>query len=282
MSARSWPVSRPRRSGLFLLLLFLLALVVSYRAAEVRPFQLLLGEGRDNLLAFVRGMFPPDFSLDFLRFTLRPTLETIQISVMGTALAILIGFPLSLLAASNLTFRGVLHEATTERRPLARALRAVPYFLARAILNLFRAVPEFVWALLFVRAVGLGPLPGVLAIGVGYGGILGKIYAEIFEGVDPRPIEAFQSTGASRPSIFLYGFLPQALPNLLSYSLYRWECAIRAAAILGFVGAGGIGQQIELSLRMFNHQEVVTLILVLLLLISGVEQLSAFLRRRIA
>ena len=227
-------------------------------------------------------MFPPDFSLDFLRFTLRPTLETIQISVMGTALAILIGFPLSLLAASNLTFRGVLHEAATERRPWSRALRIVPYFLARGILNFFRAVPEFVWALLFVRAVGLGPLPGVLAIGVGYGGILGKIYAEIFEGVDPRPIEAFQSTGASLPSIFLYGFLPQALPNLLSYSLYRWECAIRAAAILGFVGAGGIGQQIEISLRMFNHQEVVTLILILLLLISGVEQLSAFLRRQIA
>ncbi|MFQ5691559.1 MAG: phosphonate ABC transporter, permease protein PhnE [Nitrospinota bacterium] len=263
------------------LFLFLAALVASWRVAEVRPLAVLVGEGRDKLLSFVAAMFPPELSADFLGFTLRPAIETVQISVLGTALAVCIGFPLSLLAASNLSFRGVLHEMELEGRPARRALRSVPYALARALLNVFRAVPEFVWALIFVRAVGLGPFPGVLAIGVGYGGVLGKVFAEIFEGVNPRPVEALQSTGASRWATFLYGVFPQALPNLVSYALYRWECAIRAAAILGFVGAGGIGQQIEVSMRMFQQRETLTLILILLVMVTAVDRVSAWIRKQV-
>ena len=256
-------------------------MAASWRLTEVRPGALLFGEGRGRLLSFLGEMFPPALSAEFLGFTLRPALETIQISVLGVALAVVIGFPLAIFAASNLSFTGVLHDREVEGRPAHKALRFLPYLAARLVLNVFRAVPEFVWALIFVRAVGLGPFPGVLAIGVAYGGILGKVFAEIFEGVNPRPAEALQTTGASRFSTFLYGFLPEALPNLVSYALYRWECAIRAAAILGFVGAGGIGQQIEISMRMFNQPETLTLILILLVMVTGVDRLCAFIRRRV-
>lgn len=256
-------------------------MVASWRIAEVRPLELLLGEGRDKFLSFLAEMFPPDLSAEFLGFALRPAMETLQIAVLGTALAIVIGFPLALLAASNLSFTGVLHEMEVEGKPALKAVRAIPYFLSRAVLNVFRAVPEFVWALIFVRAVGLGAFPGVLAIGVGYGGIMGKVFAEIFEHVNPQPVEALQSTGASRLSTYLYGIFPQALPNLASYALYRWECAIRAAAILGFVGAGGIGQQIEISMRMFHQRETLTLILILLVLVTVVDRASAFIRRQV-
>jgi phosphonate transport system permease protein len=111
--------------------------------------------------------------------------------------------------------------------------------------------------------------------------MLGKVYSEILEGVDPRPLETLHAAGAGRAGVLLYGLLPQALPLWLSYTLYRWECAIRASAILGFVGAGGIGQQIEISMRMFNFGEVVTLIGILVVMVAGTDALSLRLRRRL-
>jgi phosphonate transport system permease protein len=158
------------------------------------------------------------------------------------------------------------------------AVRFSTYSIARGILSLFRSVPEFVWAFMFVRAVGLGPFPGVLAIGVAYGGMLGKVYSEIFEGVNYRPLEALQSTGANKLQIFSYGWLPQVFPNFVSYTLYRWECAVRASAILGLVGAGGLGQQIEISMRMFNFNEVLTLLIILFLMVAAVDYISAKIR----
>jgi phosphonate transport system permease protein len=134
---------------------------------------------------------------------------------------------------------------------------------------------------MFVRAVGLGPFPGVLAIGVSYGGMLGKVYSEILENLAVQPSEALQATGATRWKVLVYGMLPQAMPHLVSYSLYRWECAVRASAILGFIGAGGLGQQIELSMRMFNFSEVLTLVLILFLLVAAVDFVSARARKAI-
>jgi phosphonate transport system permease protein len=157
----------------------------------------------------------------------------------------------------------------------------LPYVLARGVLSVFRCIPEFVWAFMFVRAVGLGPVPGVLAIGISYGGMLGKVYSEILENQGQQASEALQATGASRWKVLLYGMLPQALPQLVAYTLYRWECAVRASAVLGFVGAGGLGQQIELSMRMFNFNEVITLVLILLLLVAAMDALSARLRAAI-
>ena len=267
-----------RRREPWLWLLLGLGLVLSVRIAEVDPRAFVAGDARANVLRFVRGMFPPDLSPTFLRLMARPALETIQISVAGTAIAVLIGLPLGLLATATLAWSGVLHE---RRRAAARVLGFVPYAAARALLSVFRSIPEFVWALVFVRAVGLGPWPGVLAIGVAYGGMLGKVYSEILDGVSARPLEALQAAGAGRLDLVAYAVLPQALPGFVSYTLYRWECAIRASAILGFVGAGGLGQAIELSMRMFNFHEVLTLLAILWVLVAGVDTASALVRRRL-
>ncbi len=274
--------SRPDR-GLFPYLFggcLLVTTVLSWHAAQVRPLLLFEAEGRRNILKFVAGAFPPALSFDFLHLLVRPFFETIWISVLGTAIAVAIGFPLGFLATSNIAWSGILH-ATDAGAPLRRAAKIAPYAAVRLLLSVFRSIPEYVWAFMFVRVVGLGPVPGVLAIGVSYGGMLGKVYSEILEGVNEQPIEALQATGAGRAQIVLYGFLPQVLPQFVSYTLYRWECAIRASAILGFVGAGGLGQQLELSMRMFQFNEVMTLVAILFALVAAVDWLSAALRRRI-
>ncbi len=254
------------------------SLALSLRVAQVDPRALVAADARANVAKFVRGMFPPDVSAEFLRLMATPVVETIQISVAGTAIAVLIGLPLGILATATLTWSGVLHE---RRSRAARALGFAPYAAARGLLSVFRSIPEFVWAFMFVRAVGLGAVPGVLAIGVAYGGMLGKVYSEILEGVNPRPLETLHAAGAGRLALVTYGVLPQALPAFVSYTLYRWECAIRASAILGFVGAGGLGQQIELSMRMFNFHEVLTLLGILWVLVAGVDTLSGVIRRAV-
>jgi phosphonate transport system permease protein len=259
-------------------LVFLIAFVDSWHRAEVSPVLFLEPEGRDNLWKFLTGMFPPDLSVNFLSLMFRPAMETIQISVMGTLFAILLGFPLGLLGTRTFSVGGVLNEADTVKSPIRNFWNYARYFFARAVLSLFRSIPEFVWALMFVRAVGLGPFSGVMAIGVAYGGMLGKVYSEIFETVNERPLEALQSTGANKLQIFFYGWLPQVLPNFISYTLYRWECAVRASAVLGLVGAGGLGQQIEISMRMFNFHEVLTLLGILFIMVATVDYISAKIR----
>ncbi len=253
----------------------------SARLAQVDPRALLDGEARANFLRFFAGAFPPDLSPEFLRFLVKPTLETIQISIVGTVIAVVVGFPLGLLGTATVAYRGILHEREVAGIRSRRVARFLPYAASRGLLSLFRSIPEFVWALMFVKAVGLGPFPGVLAIGVAYGGMIGKVYSEILEVVNPQPIEALQATGASRWQILVYGFLPQAYPNFVSYTLYRWECAIRASAVLGLVGAGGLGQQIEISMRMFDFHQVFTLVVILFALVAGVDWLSARIRQRV-
>jgi len=248
----------------------------SLYTAQVDPRRLFEGDALANAARFLRGGFPPNLSSEFLGQMIRPAIETIQISVVGTLFAVLIGLPLGLLATSSLAWSGILHE---RRWVVGRwVLGFLPYAVARGLLSVFRSVPEYVWAFMFVRAVGLGPFPGVLAIGVAYGGMLGKVYSEILEGVNPRPLETLQAAGASRLGVVLYGLVPQALPNVIAYTLYRWECAIRASAILGFVGAGGLGQQIELSMRMFQFDEVLTLLVILFVLVATVDVISGRIR----
>lgn len=249
--------------------------------AQVDLGALVGAEALGNFVKFFAGAFPPALSLNFLGFLVKPTIETIQISILGTAIAVVIGFPLALLGTATLAYRGILHSREVTGAPARRVVRFLPYAASRALLSLFRSIPEFVWALMFVKAVGLGPFPGVLAIGVAYGGMIGKVYSEILEVVDPQPLEALQATGASRWQIVLYGFLPQAWPNFVSYTLYRWECAIRASAVLGLVGAGGLGQEIEISMRMFDFHQVFTLVIILFALVAGVDWLSARIRHRV-
>ena len=258
---------------------FAVTLASSLRIAQVDPRLLVDRAALHNVARFARGAWPPKLDIEFLGFLVPPVAETIQISVMGMLIAMLIGAPLGVLATSSLRWRGILHEWSSVRNRIA--LGVLPYAITRALLSVFRSIPEYVWAFLFVRAVGLGPFPGVLAIGVAYGGMLGKVYSEVFESVNPRPLEALHAAGAGTPGVLLYGLLPEALPHLVSYTLYRWECAIRASAILGFVGAGGLGQQIELSMRMFQFDEVMTLVAVLLGLVLAVDVISSRIRAKV-
>ena len=271
--------SRDRRALTAAALLILLGSLAFTRA---NPALLLSPDALRSMGGFGAAFFPPDLSWDFLSATLRPAVETVQLATAGVALAILLGFPMALLAAGSFHLGGVLFEGDPELPPAGRGLRAAPYWLSRLALNFMRSIPELIWALIFVRAAGLGALAGILALGVAYAGIMGKVFAEIMEGTDLRPALALRAAGASRPKAILYGVLPPIFRQLLSYGLYRWECGMRAAAIMGFVGAGGLGQHIEISMRMFERRQTATLILELALLIGLTDLLSAKLRRRLA
>ena len=259
---------------------FVVLIVWSYRGTGVDPGQLVGSEGLRQIAVYVGSLFPPDLSWTALRDAGIGAVETFAISLVGSLLAVAIALPLALLSARTLLYRGVLFEA----RPLdpgPRALRIAVYAGAKALLNVLRTIPEILWALIFVFMVGLGPFPGVLALGFHTGGVLGKLFGEVIEDVDPRPLEALQGTGAGRLRILLYGILPQAAPQFVSYALYRWEVNIRAAAVLGFVGAGGLGQRIHVTISLFLEHQLLTLILAIYAMVTLVDALSAYLRRRL-
>lgn len=267
------PAALPR------LLLTAVALALLWPGIQLSELDLgvlLAADSQSEMGRFVAAFWPPAHTPDFLRLLLDATLQTLAIATAGMALALGVAIPTGLLASRALS----LSAASRGGRPgvLGQALR----WPVRALLIFLRSVPEIVWALLFVRAVGLGPTAGVLAIAITYAGMLGKVYAEIFESVDRRPMHALLQAGAGRLSAFFYGILPNAAAELTSYTVYRWECAIRASVVMGFVGAGGLGQQIDLSLRMFAGDEVASMLLTFLLLVLLADGLSRVLRGRLA
>ncbi|OEC37298.1 phosphonate transport system permease protein [Pseudomonas cuatrocienegasensis] len=266
------PATLPR---LLLTALVLLVLWPGIQISELNLGVLLQADNAANMGRFLADFWPLAHSAEFLQLLGRATLETLAIATAGMALALLLAVPASLLASRALS----LSAAHRQGNPSAwsKALR----WPARGLLIVLRSVPEIVWALLFVRAVGLGPTAGVLAIAITYSGMLGKVYAEIYESVDPRPARALLIAGSPRLAAFAYGVLPNAAAEMLSYSVYRWECAIRASVIMGFVGAGGLGQQIDLSMRMFAGGEVASMLLTFLLLVLLADQLSRVLRERL-
>lgn len=252
----------------------------SYYGTGVDFGQLVGPEGLSQIWAYVLKLFPPDLSPPALRGAAVGAVETFAISFAGSVLAVGIALPLALLTARTMLYRGVLYEARP-LGPVTRIFRVGLYAVAKGLLNLLRTIPEILWALLFVFMVGLGPFPGVLALGFHTGGVLGKLFGEVLEDVDQRPLEALQSTGASRLRILFYGVLPQAAPQFVSYALYRWEVNIRAAAVLGFVGAGGLGQRIHVTISLFLEHQLLTLILAIYVMVTLVDVLSAYLRRRL-
>jgi phosphonate transport system permease protein len=267
----------PRRTFTLLGLAVLLALC--WQAAEIRPTAFLEPGALLSVWGFIRGLFPPDFSADFLRVVVTAVGQTIAIAVAGAALSTGVGLLLGILATPTLWRRGILLSG--ERRGMATFVLAALNHGARALLGFLRAIPELMWALLFVAAVGLGSLPGTLALAISYGGVLGRVYADVFEEVDPRPLEALHASGATRTQIFLRAIWPQAAPSITAYTLYNFECAMRAASVLGFVGAGGIGYEINLSMRLFEYGQVLTLILAFVGLLTATDALSRYVRRRL-
>ncbi len=243
-------------------------------------FGTLLGpEALAQMWAYAVKLFPPDLSAPVLREAGYGAVETFAISLVGTCLAVLIALPLACLATRTILFDGVLYAR--EDLGWRRYPRLGVYATAKGALNLLRTIPEIVWALIFVFAVGLGPFPGALALGFHTGGVLGKLFGEVLEDVPTEPLEALQASGASRVAILVYGILPQALPQFLAYALYRWEVNIRAAAVLGFVGAGGLGQRIHIAISLFLENQLLTLILAIYVMVTLVDFLSAYLRRRL-
>jgi phosphonate transport system permease protein len=267
----------PRRVSVFIAAIVLLAF--SWRFAAVRPEVLFQPATAAALWNFVCRLFPPDLSLDFLRTVLRAVAQTMATAIAGTLLSIVFGLPLGVLATATLWNRGIL---VADNFGLSYWAGWTASRVARIFLGFVRAVPDLVWALLFVAAVGLGSLAGTLALSVAYSGVLGRVYADVFEHVDPQPLEALQSTGATRMQIFLRGVWPQSLPHLVAYTLYSFECCVRAAAVLGFVGAGGVGYEISVSMRLFEYGQVLTLIFVFILLLTITDVISRFLRAHAA
>jgi phosphonate transport system permease protein len=234
------------------------ALVWSALATEVSIGRVI--EGLPFMWDFLRRMVPPDPSV--LGNALRGAIQTIQIALIGTAVAALLALPMGFAAARN----------------------AAPPWLfygARLLLNAFRAIDTLVYALFFVAAVGLGPFPGVLAIVVYTATVLAKLYSEAIEAIDPGPVEAVRATGATPLQVLRWGVLPQLVPQFLSFTLYRFETNIRAAAVLGFVGAGGIGFYIQTYLRLLNYPAAASVLLVLIVLVMIIDFASSRLRARL-
>jgi len=219
-----------------------------------------LAEGVPAILVMFSEMIPPDFSR--WEQWVGPMIDTVAMSVAGTALAVMFSLPLAFLAATNTTPGGFT------------------YRIARTVLNALRAIPELIMGIVFVAAVGFGMLPGVLALGLHSVGMVGKFFAEAIEHAHPAPIEAAKAAGATRMQVISHGVFPQVFPQFADVIMYRWEYNFRASTVMGMVGAGGIGTELVGSLRLIDYPQVAAILLVILVAVSLVDGLSNYLRRK--
>lgn len=217
-----------------------------------------LADGLPAMAQLFSEMVPPDFSR--WRVWLKPLLDTLAMSIAGTALAVLISLPLALLAAPNVSPHPVVQHVT------------------RTLLAFLRSVPEIIMGILFVAAVGFGALPGVLALALHSVGMVGKFYAEAIEHVDAKPLEAARAAGATRFQVVTHAVLPQVMPQLSDITIYRWEYHFRASAVLGIVGAGGIGFELIAALRLMSYDQVSAILLAILACVLVVDGIGARLR----
>ena len=265
----------PAWSGrVFWALAALVLLAPALVATEFKPWLIFEAGSLKLTWRFLADFFPPKMSAEFLLLVLYECWRTVAIATVGLALALVMAIPLTLLSTSALSVSAL----SGPMKPVPRLMRQA----VRWLLIVLRSVPELVWALVFVRVVGLGPTAGVLAIALTYGGMLGKVYGEILESDETHATHALLRNGAGRMQAFFYGLLPQSATELTSYTVYRWECAIRSSAVLGFVGAGGLGQQMDNSMKMFLGSEVATMLIVFMLLVGLADLASAQLRRMLA
>lgn len=221
--------------------------------------------GAAAALEILRALFSPELSPSFLLVAVEASWKTISFAAAGITLAVAIGFPL-----------GVVASGTLVSSPMKRWTSIAVVRLTLAVL---RSVHELVWAWLLVLALGLSPIAAVLALGIPYGGILGRVFSEILNDVPEGPLRSLRSAGASELKVLAYGRLPMALPQMLSYAIYRFECGLRSAAILSFVGIAGLGYQVQLSLDDLLYSEVWTLLLFLVGLVVLVDVWSGLVRK---
>ncbi|MED5620302.1 phosphonate ABC transporter, permease protein PhnE [Ideonella sp. BN130291] len=244
-----------------LLLLLLAAVVASFAYLDMGFGALLRGDAPALMAKFIAEFFPPDLSPAFVRKVAWGALQTLAVSSVGTLLAVVGGAVLAV--------------------PAAGRLGALPREVARFALNALRSVPELVWATLMVLAAGLGPFAGALALALHTTGVLGRLFAQALENAPPLPQQALLQAGSGAMAAFAYGTLPLVMPQWLAYALYRWEMNIRMAAVLGFVGAGGLGQLLYYHLSLFQQAQASTVVLAVLVLVLVVDACSSAVRRRL-
>jgi len=248
--------------GTLVTLIVLVVIGWSIAGTKVSPAEFVTSA--PNMVDFIRRMFPPDWKFFLNRErVIEPTIVTMQIAITGTALAVILAFPISLLASRNLS-----HPAI--------------YQSIRAILNVIRSIPELIWALIFVSAVGLGPFAGTLALVAGSVGSLSKVFAESIESINPKPVEAMEAVGAAQVQKIAFGVLPQALVNMVSYTLLFWEHNIRASFIVGAVGGGGLGFEITTELNLFQYTRFLVHAIIIIVLVTVADRISAWIRSRLA
>jgi phosphonate transport system permease protein len=240
----------------------LAAVVVSFVYLKLGFGELFSAESARAMRKFTGEFFPPDVSAPFLAKTAWAALQTLAVSAVGTLLAGLAGAALALPASGRF--------GTAARQ------------LARLLLNLLRSVPELVWAALMVLAAGLGPFAGALALALHTSGVFGRLFAETLENAPPVPEHALHDAGSGAVAAFAYGMLPLALPQWVAYGLYRWEMNIRMAAVLGFVGAGGLGQMLYFHLSLFQQAQAATVLIAMFALVVVVDAVSAWVRSGLA
>lgn len=258
---------RNRRGGLWRVLqrgfwglLAVAVLVAGIKTAEVSVKEFY--QGLPRMGDWVTRLWPPDSSE--LPSFLAATWETLAIAIVGTVAAIIVAVPLAILVARNIT-------------PLP--LLATPL---RFLLNLLRGIDTAIFALFFVSIVGLGPFAGLLGVAFHTTGSMAKLYGEVLETIPPEPIEAIEATGCDRIRTFAFAVLPEAMPGLIGISLYLWEFNVRSSVILGIVGAGGIGYELLVSLKLLDFPRLATILILILAMVSSIDALSAYLRKRLA
>jgi len=236
-----------------------LALVLGWAwgGAEIRPLDLI--RDSENMLTYARDFFPPDFR-DW-RIYVRELIVTVQIALWGTFAAVIAAIPLGLLCSSNIAPVWI-------------------YQPVRRLMDACRAINEMVFAMLFIVAVGLGPFAGVLALFVHTTGTLAKLFSEAVEAIDPRPVDGVRATGSHRLVEIVYGVLPQVLPLWVSFTLYRFESNVRSASVVGMVGAGGIGVVLYEVIRSFQYAQTCALLIMLVVTVTVIDLISAWLRKR--
>lgn len=242
-----------------------------------------LFDGWHHMVDYVKGnpniegssYFPPNTNTADISVYLWSMLETVQMAVIALLLSVIIAVPLSYMSSRNILL--ILIPGQTW---FHKGLRSFLYGTSTLFANIFRSINEIVWALIFVSAVGLGPMAGILALGVHTAGVLSKLLSEGNEAIDPGPVEALSSSGAGFIKILVYAVIPQTMPHFVSMVLYRFESDVRSASILGFVGAGGIGFYLFDKLRAFENADVCTILIVIVATVWVIDKISAVIRKR--
>ncbi|MCX7823664.1 MAG: phosphonate ABC transporter, permease protein PhnE [Syntrophobacterales bacterium] len=267
--------------NLFIVGCFILIGFWSWKGTDMKISDLI--KGWHNMIVYIAGnpqipdsgFLPPNITKRNIFQYLGAMVETVQMAFLALVISVIIAFPLSFLAAMN-----TVELLIPGNGVFQKAIRSCLYWTVRIIANFARSINEMVWALIFVSAVGLGPMPGILALGVHTSGVLTKLLAEGIENIQPGPITALSSTGAGFLKVIRFAVIPQIMPFFVSMTLYRFESDVRSATILGLTGAGGIGMYLYDNLRGYNNKDVTTILIIIVITVALIDKLCALIRAR--